>query len=75
MVVLVVLYLLLLIIALVYGFSSIYGFDIYVEVNNFSSPYYCFGITFFKEEDMNIERFVLGFVFINLVFVFYKVEE
>lgn len=72
---LVLILLALLIISLVYGFRKHIGIDIIFEINQFSSPYHHFGISFFGEDDPRgflAEKLVIGLVFANIVIVFYK---
>jgi hypothetical protein len=59
----------LLIIALVIGFNKFIALDVIFEVNDFSTPYYSFGISFIKSEHQEL---IIGLVFVNVVLVFYK---
>jgi len=68
----------LLAIAAGYGLYQRLGTAVVVEVNMFSSPYYHFGISFIGEpHSKNIlqEKLIIGLVFINLVIIFYKVNN
>lgn len=68
----------LLIMSLVYGFRKHLGIDLIFEVNQFSSPYHHFGISFFGEDDERgylAEKLVIGLVFVNVVIVFYKHKD
>ena len=68
----------LLIMSLVYGFRKNIGMDLILEINMFSSPYHHLGISFFGEDDPRgvlAEKLVIGMVFINVIFIFYKENE
>jgi hypothetical protein len=65
----------LLTIAFGYGMYQRLGTAVLVEINMLTSPYYHFGISFFGEEHSRKilqEKLIIGFVFFNLVIVFYK---
>ncbi len=68
----------LLAIAIGYGMYRRLGTAVVVEINMFSSPYYHFGISFMGEpHSKNIlqEELIIGLVFFNLIFIFYKVDN
>jgi len=68
----------LLAIAIGYGMCRRLGTAVVVEINMFSSPYYHFGISFMGEpHSKNIlqEKLIIGLVFFNLIFIFYKVDN
>jgi hypothetical protein len=68
----------LLAIAIGYGMYRRLGTAVVVEINMFSSPYYHFGISFMGEpHSKNIlqEKLIIGLVFFNLIFIFYKVDN
>jgi hypothetical protein len=68
----------LLAIAAGYGLYQRLGTAILFEINMLTSPYYHFGISFFGEpHSRNIiaEKLIIGLVFVNLVIVFYKVND
>ena len=63
--------------SLIYGFKDHLGIDLVFEINVFSSPYHHLGVSFFGEDTDThlVETLVIGLVFINIVFVFYKKKE
>jgi len=78
MITLVIITLGLLAIAVGYGLYRRLGTAVVVEINMFSSPYYHFGISFMGEpHSKNIlqEKLIIGLVFFNLIFIFYKVDN
>lgn len=68
----------LLIMSVVYGYRKNVGIDVVFEINMLSSPYHHLGISFFGEDDPRgflAEKLVIGMVFINIIFVFYKEKD
>ena len=61
----------LLAIALVIGVRNFKALEVVLEYNDFSSPYYSFGISFIKNEHQEL---YIGLVFINIIFIFHKEE-
>ena len=58
-------------IGIIYGFINKSSIEVYIEINDFSSPYYVFGISF-KEIHTGIEELLIGGIIINISIRFYK---
>ena len=54
-----------------YGLRKKSSIEVYVEINDFSLPYYNFGFSF-KEVHKGIEELLIGGIIINISIRFYK---
>lgn len=64
-------------IALILGWIKSNGFEISVEVNEFSGPGFKIGVTserYYTEDEIQ-DEVVIGLFFVNFIFTFYKPLE
>lgn len=64
----------LVIVALVFGYSGCQVTEIYLEFKKMSNPYYNIGVSFnrFDGEEVYYDELVIGLFFMNIVAVFHK---